>query len=132
MRVTAKIERWFPVPDDPDGAEVLVAHVSMGELARINEEVSRSETRYQTTPDGDLVPEVVVSADAGEAGRRVLCAAVRDWKNIFDEAGKPLACTDANKMTARTRIDGFAEFVRSCRERLATDVAAEKGHLEKN
>jgi hypothetical protein len=131
MRISKSIERWFPVPDDPDKSEHLIRHLKPGEiLDSINETVTQ-ETHYLVEND-QIIPDTVSKSVPGEAAKRQCIAAIVDWKNMFDENGVPLKCTEENKIRALREIDGYFSFVIDCRNLLAEDIKKEKEARAKN
>ena len=132
MRAKKTIERWFPVPNDPDNGEVLIKHLGSGELIKISEKTNQTETRYSASEDGKFKPDMVIKSDTSGHSDMLIDAAVVDWKNFFDADGNAMDCTRENKIKAKVEIDGFAELVTECRGRLAEDVQAEELAAEKN
>ena len=132
MRITKSVERWFPVPDDPDEGEVLIRHLKRGELMDISFETTKQETRYRLNDAQELEPEMTSRSDTRASQIAIFNAAVRNWKNFYDEDGNALTCTDENKVKAMREIDGLTEFVGECRDKLAADIDAEKKEQEKN
>ena len=132
MRITKTVERWFPVPDDPDKGEVLIRHLKRGELMDISFETTEQETRYRLNDEQNLEPEMTSRSDTRASQIAIFRAAVQDWKNFYDEDGNALTCDGENKIKAMREIDGLVEFVNECREKLAADIEAEKKAQEKN
>ncbi|MCP4568378.1 MAG: hypothetical protein GY841_12445 [FCB group bacterium] len=132
MRITKTVERWFPAEKDPDKSEFLIRHLKAAEVMDISYATSKQETKYKADVDGRLVPEMTTSMDTKAHNDAAFCAAVIDWKNVYDENGDALECTDENKMRAMREIDGLTLFIDSCRESLADDIEKDKKALEKN
>lgn len=125
-------EAWFPVPGDEDGAEILVKHLTPGELADIQDKLDAMEVVYHQDADGKMVPEMRAKRTRGDDRYAVIVACVRDWRNVLDEDGNALKCTDKNKIAVARMSDEFAVFVGECREKLAAQVAEAKEAAEKN
>lgn len=129
--VKAAKEAWFAVPNDPDGAEILVKHLTPGELADIQDQQDAVEVLYRQEGD-QMKPEMRAKRVKGDERYAVLVAAVQDWKNVLDEDDKALKCTDKNKVAIARASDEFGAFVGECREKLAAEVAEAKEAAEKN
>ena len=129
MRIQKKIERWFEFENDPDGGKVLIEHLTDGEIRDIVAEVGQTRIEYR---QGESEPVVVSSPNSIRREEKILCRAVKDWENHYDEDGNLMDCTDENKIRAMQRAEGFYESVCEFRERLAADVKKERERLEKN
>jgi hypothetical protein len=57
---------------------------------------------------------------------------VRDWKSFFGLDGKPMECTDANKILMARDDPEFGKFVSECRTLLAEEDAQEREAARKN
>lgn len=133
MRINKTIERWFPAPDDPDKSEHKIKHLTPGEVLDTVTGATTQETTYLQDEDGgDLVPEMKSHIEPGAIQKDQFLRALRDWKNMFDDEGAPMECTEENKIRAMRDIDGYLPFVTECRERLAVDVEKEKEARIKN
>ena len=133
MRIQKQTERWFPAPDDPDKAELLIRHLRPGELLdTINNSTSQITKYTIDEKSGDLTPEMASHTIPGEAQKAQFMAALVGWKKIFDENGKPLEFNDENKLRAYREIEGFSMFVTDCRNKLADDLAKEEEARTKN
>lgn len=131
MRVKKSKERWFPVKDDPDGAETLIVHLTATEVSTIMNSNSKQEMRYSEIEAGSK-PETTITASTGEVAEAIAVAAVKDWKKFFTEDNQEMNCNAKNIRTAWRRIEGFQVHVTECREKLAQDIEKEEQVTEKN
>lgn len=133
MKITKRIERWFPSPNDPDKSETLIRHLLPGETSDIVNDCTTYKTEYLKNPDtGDLTPVITSQSDPVKIQKEEFKKAVRDWKHFKDENDNAMACTDENKLRAMQEMEGYLEWVRECRGILEEDIKAEKKALEKN
>lgn len=132
MRITKPIERWFPAVDDPDESEHLIRHLTPGEEEDVYAENSSQETRYTQNDKDEIVPEIIQKSNIGSITNSTRAKAIVDWKNMFDENGDLMDCTEENKSRALREIEGYREFIDDCRVRLKKDIKEEKAVLEKN
>ena len=129
MRITKPIERWFNCENDPDGGKVKIRHLRPGEVQDIIDQVWTQRVEYKPGDEGATFAQ---STDKKKDREMTICAAVTDWENFFGLSGKPLKCTDANKIRALREIDGFEEMIGVFRKRISEDIAKEKEDQEKN
>lgn len=131
MRIRKATQRWFKVPGDPDGAEILIKSLTPGERYEIFDKAFTQEIIY-VGPD-DKNPQFKQINDKSADRMATAQAAVADWRNVFAEDGTtPLECTPENIELAVNGIDGFLSFVRECMRRLDDDIEAEREGQEKN
>ena len=131
MRIPKTTERWFPVENDEDGAEIQIRHLEDAEIADIAQAVMSRETRYEPDGEGGMRP-VIKQSGIYEQTKAIFCAALVDWKKFFSDDGKPMKCTDENKIWAMRKITGLVEMVDASRARLAEDLRKERENREKN
>lgn len=129
MRIRKPVERWFPVDEDEDQAEILVVHLSPGDVADILDETTSHRYEYSQS-EGE--PKVVTTTDSKRDRELTIVKVIKDWKSFYDLDGQPLVCTDDNKIRAVREVEGFAEFVNDCRAKLSKDIKKEKEDQEKN
>ena len=132
MRISKPKERWFKMPGDPDEGEVKIKHLSPGERQDIFDKVFLQEIEYETGEQGKMIPKMKQVTDRKTDREQTLVRAVKDWKNFFDEDGKPLECNEKNIIRASREIEGFAEFVAECRQTMDEHIFEEEKELEKN
>ncbi len=118
-----EITATFQVPGDEDGAEVTLRLLTPGEEDEVMEESTSVQFR-----DGELETRL----DNGKHSRGLFCKRVKSWKNIYGEDGKPLPCTDENKLKVAGLVPGFARWVGECYQKLAEDHRRKEIELEKN
>ena len=56
MRITKSVERWFEVPDDPDGGRLKIKHLKPGEITDIFDKVFTQNIDYKKNKDGGFEP----------------------------------------------------------------------------
>jgi hypothetical protein len=132
MRITKPKERWFEVPDDPDGAAVQIRQLTPGQRQDIIDKAFVQQVTYHQGGDKKMKPIMTQKTDTRLDREQTIIKAVVDWKNFFDQDGAKLPCNPENIVRAIREIDGFAEFVADCRARLYNDLAEEEEDLEKN
>ena len=127
MRLNKRLEEWFDVPDDPDKGKVLFVTLNEGDRAEIMQ--AASPTVMEITLQGEATRRSVYDRTVDRA--MTVKKSIKDWKNFFDEEGKPIKCTDEAKERF-SREDGFMAFVAECREKLDEMAAEQKKVKEKN
>jgi len=126
MRIAKAVERWFEIPQDEDKGKLLIKHLTPGEIQDIVDEVMVQEIVYEQPEEGEKPKGVMRQKNNRRLDReRTVLESVVDWKNFFDQDGKKMACDQANKLRAIRMIDGFAEFVAGCREKLTEEIDKE-------
>ncbi|UJX40388.1 hypothetical protein K9F62_17045 [Desulfovibrio sp. JY] len=131
-RLSDELQDWFPLPDDPDKSEILVKHIKNGEQNDIEDQIQLYETMLRPDADGNLQREIKLNPARGDKRYVYLCAAVRDWKNFFDLDGKPMACTDENKIRMARDDKQLGQFVGECRVILAKRFEEQREAARKN
>ncbi len=135
MRIKKQIERWFEVPNDPDEGQILIKHLSPGEITDIMDEVFKQTIVYKADGDTDgnqeSKPEFKQETDMRKDREKTLIASVVGWKKFYDQEGKALKCTPENVIRASREIEGFNDLVTGFRKRLATDIQKEGVREEK-
>ncbi len=131
MRIKKQIERWFEVPNDPDEAQILIKHLSPGEITDIMDEVFTQTIVYKADGDEEPQPEFIQETDKRKDREQTLVASVVGWKKFYDQEGKVLKCTPENVIRASREIEGFDSLVTGFRKRLADDLQKETAKEEK-
>lgn len=91
-KLTSKLERWFKIPGDPDGAEVKILHLKAGEIQKIEAETSQWNGKFigeQFSSELQYSPQRQL--------RQLRMAAIVDWKGFYDEHGQVLTCSPKSK-----------------------------------
>ena len=132
MRITKPTERWFTVPDDPDGAKVKLRQLTPGERNEIMDKAYTQEIEYEPGAAGKMVPKMKQINDRKLDREETVKKSVIDWESFFDEAGAVLPCNPENVLRAAKEIDGFVEFVNVSRVELEKAINEEGAALEKN
>ena len=131
-RVTAPEEAWFPIPDDPDKAELKIRHLKHGEINDLEDSIARFETVLRQDGSGLQTQEMRVNRATGDKHYAYICAAVRDWKNVYGLDGQPMECTDANKILLARDDENFGKLVGKFRLALSEQVAKKREDARKN
>lgn len=116
-RITKIHKRWFPVPDDDEGAEVLVMHLKDGEVENINAEA----LRVVGVHDGEAM-ETEVDFKWDRRRESVILKCIVDWKGFFKTNKKPLPCNLAGKKKALKEFGWMEAFIDQCRATLKEEV----------
>ncbi|MFH2076716.1 MAG: hypothetical protein ABIJ57_15460 [Pseudomonadota bacterium] len=133
MRIVKRVERWFPAPNDPDDSEHLIRHLTPGEILDTINNATNQETKYRVDEKSKgLVPEMASHTKPGAISLAQFLLALVDWKNMFDAEGAAMACSEENKIRAYREIDGYAQFISECREKLHGDITADEEARTKN
>jgi hypothetical protein len=131
MRIKKQAERWFDIPNDPDEGQILIKHLSPGEITDIMDEVFTQTIVYKADGDQEPQPEFIQETDKRKDREQTLVSSVVNWKKFFDQNEKPLKCTPENVIRASREIEGFNSLVTGFRERLAADIQKEAVKEEK-
>ncbi|HML56578.1 MAG TPA: hypothetical protein PKC79_20970 [Solidesulfovibrio magneticus] len=131
-RITPQKEVWRDIPNDPDKGQLKIRHLKQGEINDIEDSIERYETMLRPDAAGVVHQEVRVNPAKGDKRYAYICAAVRDWKNVYGLDGKPMECTDANKILLARDDEDFGKVVGQFRRELAEQVAQEKEAARKN
>ncbi len=132
MRITKPIERWFPIPNDPDKGELCIKQLLPGERAEIFDVAIKQTARYEKKDSGSYEPFFIQETDKKKDRELTLIKTVVGWKNMFDAEGKPLEFNRDNLLRASNEIVGFNECVTEFRNQLNEDIEKEKKEQEKN
>lgn len=132
MRVTTEKTKWSDFPDDPDKGRLCIKYLKPGEKRDIEDKIALYETMLRSDADGNLRREVRVNPAQGDKRYVWICAAVVDWENVYGVDGKPLECTDANKILLARDNETFGPLVGRLRSELADEVEAEQEAARKN
>lgn len=126
MRLIDKKKAWYPVPNDPDGAEIEITYLTPGEEEDVREKMKQFKQVMRQQPDGSMQPEFVANDGMGDRRYLFITTAVTAWKGFKDEKGEDMPCTDKNKIRQARDWDGFGTFVAECRVDLAKKVKEER------
>ena len=131
-RLTAKVEKFFKIPGDEDGAELKILHLKPGEVNRIEADTSRWIGKAS---GDDFVSEL--EYDPHGQLRRLRLAAVVGWKNFYGEDGEHLDCNAKNKelfmkedpLLGEKRL---SEWIDDFRKQLADSLKPQEEEAEGN
>ncbi len=145
MRVSKQITHVYPVPNDPDKAEVEIIHLLTGEVEDINEDIGAFKTVVRRHDDGTMNPELEQAPKIGNRRYLLVQKAVKSWINVRDEDGNDIPCTEESKLlvlrsnevevdreNGEKEVISFAAWVNECRSDLAKRVRESKVVAEKN
>ena len=133
MKLQKLTKAWFDFPDDSDQSSFEIEHLRAGEIADIVEKTHKQRFEFREAENGELKPIPIFEADKKAERELTVIAAISDWKNIFDENGLPLPCTDENKKRLCRELGEedykvFLSFISDSREKLSETV---KKQIEK-
>lgn len=129
LKLTTKRTKWFAVKQDPSGeCQIEILHLKPGEVADI--EAKSNQIVGRQIGDQDFLTEI--GFNLNDRIKKIVTRSVIEWKGFYGTNGKPLKCTDANKLEVMNEFDWFASFVEDCRKQLAEEVAEEQEDAEKN
>lgn len=132
MKLQRLEKAWFPFEDDPDQSEFEIVNLRSGELSEI---LSKTYVQKFEVKDTGAVPTVEVNSHAEK--ELIFVAAIKNWKNIYDEQGNVLECTKENKLRLARELDedSFSllyGFINECRDILRKKIQEEKDRNQKN
>lgn len=129
MRLTnSVVEEWFAYPEDPDGAEFSIKMLSPGE----KQEIFDATTRIESYWDAETQNSMRSRLNPGKDKRMTAIKSITGWRNVFDERGNEMKCTDRNKEKLLDKVPGFMEFILESRESLEAKHENKKKEAEKN
>lgn len=131
-RLSGERAEWFDIPDDPDQGRVKIKHLKKGEVNDIEDQIELYQTMLRPDAEGNMQREIKINPAKGDKRYAYLCAAVIDWEKVFGADGKPMDCTDANKILLARDDETFGPFVGKSRIALAELVATEREAARKN
>ena len=131
MRIAPQITAVFPVPNDPDKAEVTIIHLTPGQIEDVNEKMAAFKTIIKRTGD-TMEPEIHQNSSLGDRRYLFTVESIKSWSGFKDAKGKDMPCDYKSKIAmARaadvvvTRDDGikerisFSNWIAECRAELA-------------
>ena len=135
MRLQKLSKAWFDLPDDPDNASFEIKHLLAGEIAEIVEKTHKRRFEFREDKKGKLTPVPILETNDMLERELTILAAVTDWKSMFDPEGKPLDCTNENKLRLCKELNEedykiFMDFITDCRQKLA-DIVKEETEAER-
>lgn len=91
-RLSAKVQKSFKIPGDPDGASLTIYHLKPGEIQKIESETSKwigKSVNDQFQSELEYQPTIQL--------RKLRLAALVGWKGFFDADGIEVDCNPRNK-----------------------------------
>ena len=129
LKLTTKRTKWFSVPQDASGeCQIEILHLKPGEVADI--EAKSNQIIGRQIGDQDFLTEI--GFNPNDRAKKIVNRALIEWKGFVGTNGKPLKCTEQNKMEVMREFDWFAGLIEDCRKTLADEVADEQEDAEKN
>lgn len=121
--------KWFPIPDDPDDANIEVTVIPPGENVKIDSKVQKLTA---TQGNGNEL-----TIDLALSGQLRAMAAMTGWENVYltpeDKAAKRCApFTAINKEKALNEDEVLKGFVLECLGTLTQEYLAAKEDARKN
>ena len=132
MRIVKSVERWFNIPNDPDGGKLLIKHLTPGEAADIIDQVFVQKIDYKQNDKGKFEPLFTQNLDKTKDRELPVIKSVKGWENFFDDNDKVLEFNEENVLKASREITGFNELVTEFREILSKEIEKEKEVQIKN
>ena len=135
MRLQKLSKAWFDLPDDPDHASFEIKHLLAGEISEIVEKTHKRRFEFRENDKGELKPIPILEINDLLERELTVLAVVTGWKSMLDESGKPLDCTNGNKLRSCKELSEedyktFMDFIADCRQKLA-DIVKEEIEVEK-
>ncbi len=130
MKLQKLTKAWFSLPDDPDEASFEIKHLRAGEIAEIVEKTYKQRFEFREDKTGELKPVPVIESNKMAERELTVVATISEWKNIYDENGETLTCTDENKLRLCKELSEedfkfFLDFLTDSRQKLAGTVKTE-------
>lgn len=127
-RLMEETKIWFDLPGDPDGGRVLIRNLTDQDYAVIMGRAMKNRFVFDAEA-GRVVQEqgFDVLIDRVET----INLAVADWEKFFDQAGKPMDCTPANKKQWACNQE-FTTFVKAQLPVVAVEAAKKAEEKRKN
>lgn len=105
---------WFKFDeDDPESGEIAIRAVNQSKRAEIQRKSVKNRVEYKhgqrfqfTDTDEELFSQLLWTYT------------IVDWNGLEDEDGKPIPCTDENKLFLMQNNVGFSQFVGTCIEKM--------------
>ena len=131
-KLSGKVEKWFAIPGDEDGAELKIVHLKPGEIQRIEADTSRWIGK---SSGEDFASELEYNPFAQM--RRLRLAAVVGWKGFYGLDGEVLECTQSNKelyLNDDPELGGkrLSEWIDEFRKQLAASLRPQEEQAEGN
>ena len=135
MKLQKLTKAWFDLPEDHDKASFEIKHLLAGVISEIVEKTHRRRFEFREDKKGKLTPVPILETNDLLERELTILASVTGWKNMFDETGKSLDCTNENKLRLCKELNEedfkiFLDFITDCRKKLA-DIVKEESKAEK-
>jgi hypothetical protein len=120
---------WFTHKD----SEFEIKDLLVGEINEITEKCSENGIRF--SEDGETIRGL--SRNNSKNQEMTICKSIVKWKNILDENGKKLECTEENKIRFcqeqyQEDFDDFVEDFAKWRKTLSEKIEKQKEESVKN
>jgi len=127
-RQRKKLKMWFDYPDDPDNGKLEICNLDSQDIAAITAAAVQHRTVYDTETRTTR-PEQIFHPLLDRQETAVRC--ITDWQDFYDEDGKPMPCTAANKRQWACDAT-FMTFVNKSRQIVDEKFAEAQADLTKN
>lgn len=141
MRLCKPITGKFLVPNDPDGAYVIIRHMPPGEVEDTNEDIRLFDVEMVRQADGSMEQKIKQNPKVGDKRYLFAQRSITGWEGFADVEGKPIPCIPEGILQVCREFqiedeDGeiiaFAVWINRCREELAKKAKADREAAEKN
>ena len=135
MKLQKLTKAWFDFPNDSDESSFEIKHLLAGEISEIVEKTHSRRFEFREDKKGKLIPVPILETKDLLERELTIIAVVTAWNNFFDPDGKPLDCTNENKLRLCKELNEedfkiFMDFITDCRQKLA-DIVKEESKAEK-
>jgi len=128
LRLTAKQTQWYEIPQDPSGeTRVEILHLKPGDLSDIEAQANQVVGKQKNDKF-----ETEVNFNYTARSRALIKKCIIGWEGFLNEKGKPLKCTDNNKLKVLREYDWFLEQIEEFRTDLADKASVDEEEAEKN
>jgi hypothetical protein len=133
MRFLKITKVWFDFLEDPDKSSFEIKNITAGEAHEIEEKTQNTSFELKPAKGKKGKPGVVPTLKIKKREETILTiiAVVAGWKNVFNNSGAKLKCTDENKKRLCKELSEadfymFTKFINRCREELDIIVKQEE------
>jgi hypothetical protein len=117
---------WFEHPDHEE-SRICIRVLSSADLEKINKKTVKVKAEYRRGQRFE-----VEKIDEKKRNELTWTYCIVDWEGIYDEDGKKIECTDANKVLLMQNAPTFTSWVADSLEALNEDGAQRLESAEKN
>lgn len=114
MRITKTQQRWYDLPDDPDGARMLIAHLKPGVVKETLRDLDNDKRSFL------------------DIGWEQCALAVQGFEGFYDADGEVIEYSKNAVRVLFNEIDGLVDFVQEKRNELKIKTEEARKAQEKN